>query len=134
MKTFRFNVVTPEKRILSADVEMVQLNLPDGQYVLLADHEPVTAALDWGLVTYRTDTGETHELLCGEGFAEMRPDRAVIFTDQCMDADVLDRAEEKIELEKMRAHIRFEESFVEHHANAAYLARAITKKRRRRRL
>lgn len=133
MNTFRFNIVTPEKRYLSADVEMVQLNLPDGQYVLLAGHEPVTAALDWGLVTYRTADGRKHEALCGEGFAEMRPDRAVIFTDHCLDADNLDEAEEKIALEKMRAQDQYEQSLVEHHHSAVFLARAITNSKKRRR-
>ena len=132
MKTFRLEILTPQEAVLENDVEMVQLNLPDGQYVLLAGHEPVTAALDRGLLIYRNAEGETHELLCGEGFAEMRPDRAVVFTDRCLDADVLDRDEEKTALDEMRAEEKFEQSLFEHHANAAILARAITKKRRRR--
>ena len=135
MKTFQLSIVTPERQALSAQVEMVKLCLPDGEYVLLAGHEPVTCALEYGLLTYRTDAGETHELLISEGFAEMRPDRAVVFTGQCIDADDLDRAEEKVEVQRMLEQRRYEESLLHHHSAGIFLARAMEKngKRRRRR-
>ena len=136
MKTFRFNVVTPEKPILSTQAEMVKLCLPDGDYVLLAGHEPVTCALDYGLVQYRNEAGELHELLVAEGFAEMRPDRAVIFTGQCLDADDIDRAQEKQETQRMILEKQHEESLLHHHSASIFLARAMAatgKSRRRRR-
>lgn len=135
MNTFKLNIVTPEQQVLSEQVEMVKLCLPDGDYVLLAGHEPVTCALEYGLVVYRNEAGETHELLVAEGFAEMRPDRTVIFTGQCIDADNLDRAEEKIETERMIAQRRYEESLLTHHSAGIFLARAMasTGKRRRHR-
>ena len=135
MNTFKLNIVTPEQRVLSEQVEMVKLCLPDGEYVLLAGHEPVTCALEYGLVTYRNEAGETHGLLVAEGFAEMRPDRAVIFTGQCIDADDLDRAAEKIEKQRMIDKRRHEESLRTHHSAGIFLARAMagTSKRRRKR-
>ena len=135
MKTFPFTVLTPEREVLSVQAEMVKLCLPDGDYVLLAGHEPVTCALVYGLVTYRNEAGETHELLVAEGFAEMRPDRAVIFTGQCIDADDLDRAAEKLEVQRMIEQKRHEESLLHHHSASIFLARAMerTGKRRRRR-
>ena len=135
MNTFELSIVTPEQQVLSAQVEMVKLCLSDGEYVLLAGHEPVTCALDYGLVTYRNEAGETHELLIAEGFAEMRPDRALIFTGQCIDADDLDRAAEKIERQRMIDRRRYEESLLKHHSAGIFLARAMasTGKRRRRR-
>ena len=135
MKTFPFTVLTPEREVLSVQAEMVKLCLPDGDYVLLAGHEPVTCALAYGLVVYRNEAGETHELLVAEGFAEMRPDRAVIFTGQCIDADNLDRAAEKLEVQRMIEQKRYEESLLHHHSAGIFLARAMesTGKRRRRR-
>ena len=135
MNTFRLNIVTPERRVLSVQVEMVNLCLPDGEYVLLAEHEPVTCALTDGLVQYRTEAGETHELLVSEGFAEMRPDRAVIFTAQCLDADNLDRAQEKAEMQRMREQRLYEESLLQHHSASLFIARTMSAsaKRRRRR-
>ena len=132
MNTFRLNIVTPERRVLSEDVEMLNLCLPDGDYVLLAGHEPVTAAVDYGVIRYRTAAGETHELLVADGFAEMRPDRAVVFTDQCLDADNLDREQEKIDRQRMIDKARYDESLLTHHSASIFLARAITSKKRRR--
>ena len=132
MKTFRLNIGTPERRVLSEDVEMLKLCLPDGDYVLLAGHEPVTAAVDYGVIEYRTASGETHALLVADGFAEMRPDRAVVFTDQCLDADHLDREQEKIERMRMIEKARYDESMLTHHSASIFLARTITSQKRRR--
>lgn len=132
MNTFRLNIVTPERRVLSENVEMLNLCLPDGDYVLLAGHEPVTAAVDYGVIRYRTAAGKTHSFLVADGFAEMRPDRAVVFTDQCLDADNLDREQEKVERKRMIDKARYDESLLTHHSATIFLARAITSKRRRR--
>ena len=132
MNTFRLSIVTPERQVLGEQVEMVKLCLPDGDYVLLAGHEPVTAALDYGVLTCRSAKGETHEFVISDGFCEMRPDKAIVFTDQCLDADHLDREQERIERERMIAQDRYEDSLVEHHSASIFLARAITSKKRRR--
>ena len=132
MNTFQLNIVTPERRVLSEPVEMLKLCLADGDYVLLAGHEPVTAALDYGLLQYRNAAGELHELLCADGFVEMRPGRAILFTHQCLDADNLDREQEKIAREKMIAQSKYEESLLTHHSASIFLARAITSSKRRR--
>ena len=132
MNTFQLLIATPERQVLSEEIEMVKLCLPDGEYVLLAGHEPVTAALDYGLLQYRSAKGETHEFVISDGFCEMRPDKAVVFTDQCLDADNLDREQERIERERMIAQDRFEDSLVEHHSAGIFLARTITGKKHRR--
>ena len=133
MNTFQLLIATPERQVLSEEVEMVKLCLPDGDYVLLAGHEPVTAALDYGLLTYRSAEGQTHEFVISDGFCEMRPDKAVVFTDQCLDADNLDREQERIERDRMIAQDRFEDSLVEHHNASIFLTRALTANKRRRR-
>lgn len=132
MKTFKLDINTPEKAYLSTRAEMVKVNLPDGEYVLLAGHEPVAVALDFGLLQYRNAAGELHEVLCADGFLEMRPDRAIVFTRECMDADLLDRAEEKLETEKMIARQKFAQSLITHHSNTIFLARAMERKSRKR--
>ncbi len=122
MNTFQLVIVTPERQVLSEEAEMVKLCLPDGDYVLLAGHEPVTAALDYGLLRYRSATGETHEFVISDGFCEMRPDKAIVFTDQCLDADNLDREQERVERERMIAQDRYEDSLVEHRSASIFLA------------
>ena len=132
MNTFQLIIATPERRVLSEQVEMVKLCLPDGDYVLLAGHEPVTAALDYGLLEYRSAGGETHRFMISDGFCEMRPDGAVVFTDRCLDADDFDREKERIEREKLIDLDRYEDSLMQHHSASIFLARAITSRKRRR--
>lgn len=133
MNTFELMIVTPERKVLSEEVEMVKLCLPDGEYVLLAGHEPVTAALDYGLLQYRSEQGEEHRFVISDGFCEMRPDKAIVFTDQCLDADDLDREQERIERERLIEIDRYEDSLMQHHSASIFLARAITSRKRSRR-
>ena len=133
MNTFQLSIVTPERQVLSEQVEMVKLSLPDGDYVLLAGHEPVTAALDYGVLQYRSAAGEEHGFVISDGFAEMRPDEAIVFTDQCLDADNFDREQRRLERERLIALDRYEDSLIEHHSVNIFLTRAITDKKRRRR-
>ena len=132
MNTFKLDINTPEKRYLSVQAQMLKINLPDGEYVLLAGHEPVTAALDFGLLQYRNAEGELHEVLCADGFVEMRPDGVALFTRECMDADVLDRAQDKEETEKMIARQKYEQSRITHHSNTIFLARTMERRRKKR--
>lgn len=133
MNTFHLSIVTPERRVLSEQVEMVNLSLPDGEYVLQAGHEPVTAALDYGLLQYRSAAGDVHRYVISDGFAEMRPDGAVVFTDHCLDADNLDKEQERLERERLIAMDRYEDSLMQHRSASIFLARALTGRKRRRR-
>lgn len=132
MNTFKLEINTPERTVLSVQAQMLKIMLPDGEYELLAGHEPVTAALDFGLLQYRNAEGELHELLCADGFAQMCSDGAVVFTRECMDADVLDRAQEKKEKEKMIARQRYEQSMIAHHSNTIFLARTMERRHKKR--
>ena len=130
MNTFKLEIVTPENAYVSAEVQMVKLHLADGDYVLLAGHEPVTAALEFGLLQYRNAAGELHEVICADGFVEMTADGATVFTDQCLDADGLDEEQEKKKTAELIARQKYEESLVEHHSASIFLVRAMEKRRR----
>lgn len=131
MKTFKLDILTPESQFLSKEVEMLKLCLPDGDYVVLAGHEPVTTALDFGLLQYRCED-ELHEVLCADGFMEMRGDSAVVFTRECLNADNLDREQERVEKERMIAELKYEQSLVTHHSASIFLARAMERRPKRR--
>ena len=47
-KTFKFEVVTPEKVFYSDDVELVVFNRSDGEMGVMEGHEPMVVAMDIG--------------------------------------------------------------------------------------
>ena len=69
-KTFKFEVVTPEKVFYSDEVDMVVFNRSDGEMGIMAEHEPMVVAMDIGEL--RIVKGEEHlTAAVADGFVEI---------------------------------------------------------------
>jgi F-type H+-transporting ATPase subunit epsilon len=91
-------VVTPQRLVLRADVESVELPGRDGYLGVLPGHAPLLTELGIGVLTYRTN-GQAHLLTVMEGFSEVLPDRVIVL------AEVSERAVE-IDVERCRAALQ----------------------------
>ena len=69
-KTFKFEVVTPEKVFYSDDVDMVVFNRSDGEMGVLADHMPMVVAMDIGELKI-TKGNEVLIAAVADGFVEI---------------------------------------------------------------
>ena len=65
-----------------SEVEADEVTLPglDGQIGILPGHRPMVAALGEGTLTYRAG-GESEEREIRGGYAEIGPDRVLVFTE-----------------------------------------------------
>ena len=80
MPTLRLEIVTPERKTYSEDVDMVTIPGADGEYGILPLHVPLITALKPGELRILKGGQETF-LATGGGFAEVMPDRVSILTD-----------------------------------------------------
>ncbi len=69
-KTFKFEVVTPEKVFYSDDVDMVVFNRSDGEMGVLAGHMPMVVAMDIGELKI-TKGNEVLIAAVADGFVEI---------------------------------------------------------------
>lgn len=69
-KTFKFEVVTPEKVFYSDDVDMIIFNREDGEMGVMADHMPMVVAVDVGILKIVRD-GVYKFAAISEGFVEI---------------------------------------------------------------
>ncbi len=69
-KTFKFEVVTPEKVFYSDDVDMIIFNREDGEMGVMADHMPMVVAVDVGILKIVKD-GVYKFAAISEGFLEI---------------------------------------------------------------
>jgi F-type H+-transporting ATPase subunit epsilon len=75
----RLRVVTPRRSLIDSEVEAVSLPSVDGQIGILPGHRPLLTALGRGPIGFRRDgRDESHEV--DGGYAEIHPDRVVVFT------------------------------------------------------
>jgi len=88
-------VVTPQRLMVSEEVDEVVAPGSEGYFGVLPGHLPFITTLKIGELTYRKGREERH-LAVSWGYAEVRPDKVIIL------ADVAERAEE-IDIERAEA-------------------------------
>jgi F-type H+-transporting ATPase subunit epsilon len=105
MAKLRLEIVTPEAKAFSEDVDMVVLPGAEGELGVLPLHVPLMTRLVAGEV--RITQGQKQvELVVGNGFVEILPDRVAILTDMAMTGSDVDEnaAEEAIKRAQTALH------------------------------
>ena len=64
-------VLSPERELLSCQVEQVELPGMKGRFVVLKDHAPILSALVKGVIRYRID-GTDREMAVSSGFVRVK--------------------------------------------------------------
>jgi len=80
--TFELEIVTPEKMVVRATAEEMQIPGKQGFLGILPGHAPLITELAVGEITYRSN-GEKHSLAVAWGFAEVLPDKVTILAETC---------------------------------------------------
>ena len=106
MATLRLEIVTPEAKTYSEDVEMVTLPGSEGEMGIYPNHVPLMTQIVPGEV-YARKNNQNYFLAVGEGFAEITGDRVAIMTDIAIKAENIDEA--KAEEARRRAEARLAE-------------------------
>jgi len=126
--TIKLEIVTPEARTFSDDVDMVTLTGSDGEMGILPQHMPLMTQLVAGEIIARK-AGDNIFLAVGDGFVQVTGDRVSILTDMAIEADDIDEA--KAEEARRLAEARLAQKITEEEAAhiQAALAHATTQLR-----
>ena len=104
--TLKLEIVTPEAKTYSEDVEMVTLPGVEGEMGIYPMHVPLMTQIVAGELSVRKD-GRDYFLAVGEGFVEITADKVAIMTDMAIRAEQIDEA--KAEEARKRAEARLAE-------------------------
>ena len=105
-KTLKFQIVTPEASVYSADVDIVTLPTATGQIGILPNHVRLVTRLVPGEIIARKDDHSDY-LAVGAGLVEVTGEHVSILTDLAVAADSIDEA--KVEEARQRAAARLRE-------------------------
>jgi len=89
--TLKLEIVTPEAKVFSDDVEMVTLTGIEGDMGIYPDHMPVMTQLVAGEIIARQH-GVNIFLAVGDGFVQITGQRVAILTDMAIKEDDIDEA------------------------------------------
>ena len=91
-ESFTFDLVSPERLLVSGDAKSVLVPGSEGDFVVLPGHAPVLATLRPGLLDLVTGEGEEKRFFVRGGFAEAGPTSLTVLAQQAIDLDALDPA------------------------------------------
>ena len=95
--TFKFELVSPERVLMSGDAEQVLLPGAEGDMTILPGHAPVVSTLRPGVLDIVL-TGSKARVFVKSGFAEVSADRVTVLADKAYDMAEFDSARIAVEL------------------------------------
>jgi F-type H+-transporting ATPase subunit epsilon len=119
--TLKLEIVTPEAKTYSEEVEMVTLPGVEGEMGVFPMHVPLMTQVMAGEVLVRKG-GKEHLLAIGDGFVEITATRVAIMTDMAIQAAEIDEAQ--AEEARKRAEARLQEKLTDEETAAVTAALA----------
>jgi F-type H+-transporting ATPase subunit epsilon len=117
--TLKLEIVTPDAKVFSDDVEMVTLPGVEGELGVYPQHVPLLTQIVPGEIVARKD-GQDYFLAIGEGFVEITGDYVAILADMAIRAENIDEA--KAEEARRRAESRLAEQLNDEESAAVQAA------------
>ena len=105
-ETTLFELVSPERLIMSKDVSMVVVPGSEGLFGVLPRHTSMLTALAPGVVDIYEEEVITEQLFVVNGFAEVTADRCTVLAEDVIPIENLNPDELEEKIEEMRVEVR----------------------------
>jgi len=92
MPLLHFELVSPERLLLSEEVASVTIPGTEGDMGILPDHAPVLSTLRPGIVVVTRESGEADQIFVRGGFAEVNPQGLTLLAETATPIAELDAA------------------------------------------
>jgi F-type H+-transporting ATPase subunit epsilon len=119
--TLKLEIVTPDSKTFSEDVEMVTLPAAEGEMGIYPMHVPLMTRIVAGEIAVHKG-GRDYYLAVGDGFAEITGDHVAVLTDMAIKAENIDEA--RAEEARRRAEARLAEKLDDEQASLVNAALA----------
>lgn len=90
--TFTFELVSPEKLLISEAAESVLVPGSEGDFQVLPNHAPVMSTLRPGLLDVVLPGGKERRIFVRGGFAEVGPENLTVLAETAIDSADLNKA------------------------------------------
>jgi F-type H+-transporting ATPase subunit epsilon len=103
----QFELVTPERLLVSTEVEMVVVPGSEGNFGVLPGHAPLISTIRPGTVDIYQQNRTTiaERIFVASGITEVTPERVTVLADEATSPDSLDRAALQAELQAIEGNL-----------------------------
>jgi len=88
-----FELVSPDRLLVSEDVDMVVVPGGEGDFGVLVGHQPMISTVRPGILEVQNAGAEDRRIFVNGGFAEITGDRCAVMTEEAVPVEELDRAD-----------------------------------------
>lgn len=99
---FSFELVSPEKLLVSEDVDMVVVPGAEGDFGVLPRHSQMISALRTGVIRIYEGRTVAKQIFVASGFAEVTPERCTVLAEDAVAVTDIDRDAVTQELKNLR--------------------------------
>ena len=92
-EAFQFELVSPERLLVSEKVEWVIIPGVEGEMTVLANHAPVMTSVKPGVVTVKPADGAEERYVVFGGFADILPSGCTLLAESAVPVRDIDRAD-----------------------------------------
>lgn len=104
-EAFSFELVSPEKHLVSGDASDVLIPGAEGYFQVLANHAPMMSTIKPGVVEVTMEDGETAKYVVFGGFAEVSPDGLTVLAEHAVNVADIDRDDLKQRIQDAREDV-----------------------------
>jgi F-type H+-transporting ATPase subunit epsilon len=104
-QAYQFDLVSPERLLLSEQVDAVVIPASDGEMTVLALHAPSMTTLRPGVVTVMRQ-GNAERFVVFGGFADITPESCTLLAESAVRVAELDRAQLERSIQNAREDVR----------------------------
>lgn len=101
----KFELVSPERLVLSEDVDMVVVPGGEGDFGVLKGHAPVVSTLRFGTIDVHDGGAVKDRIFVAGGFAEVTADGVTVLAEEAARLTEIDKGAVSGEIEALRAKL-----------------------------
>lgn len=105
MADFNFELVSPERLLLSERVSEVVIPATEGEMTVMANHAPTMTTIKPGIVTVKAADGKVTRYVVFGGFADILPTGCTLLAESAVPVGELDRANIEKRIEATKAEL-----------------------------
>lgn len=103
---FKFELVSPEKLLVSEDVESVVVPGTEGDMTVMARHAPVMTSVKPGVVTVKSAEGGEERYVVFGGFADILPETCTLLAESAVRVADIDREDLARRIQEAREDVQ----------------------------
>lgn len=117
-----FELVSPERLLLSVEADMVVVPGAEGDFGVLPRHAPLVSSVRTGVIAVHDAGQVTERIFVAGGFAEVTPERCTVLAERAVSVADIDRAQTESELKSAREELADASSDAERRAAERQIA------------